>query len=78
MVRDIAEGYLLLTERSFQRMRPEELHQLGFELERRVRAVRGTQPAIDDTAEVQARQRRLQRLTGAQRMLRAYRVKRKT
>lgn len=77
MVRDIGEGYLLVTERTFARLRPAEIDQLSFELERRVREVRGAQPSLDDQKELQNRNRRLQRLVGAQRMLQSFRMRRK-
>lgn len=77
MVRDIGEGFLLVTERTFVRLRAAEIDQLSFELERRVREVRGNQPSLDDQKELQVRNRRLQRLVGAQRMLQAFRMRRK-
>lgn len=72
MARDIGEGHLQVTERTFTRLASQEMDKLQFELERLVRSIRGNQPALDDTVEIQIRQRRLQRLTGAQRMLNAY------
>lgn len=77
MARDIAEGFLLVTERTFVRLRGGEIEQLTFELERRVREVRGNQPSLDDQKELLARNRRLQRLVGAQRMLQAFRMRKK-
>jgi hypothetical protein len=77
MVREISEGFLQLTERSFARLGRAQLDQLSFELERRVREVRGTQPPLEDQKELLLRNRRLQRLVGAQRMLQAFRMQRK-
>ncbi len=77
MVRDISEGYVLVTSRTFVRLRPDELDQLTFELERRLREVRGEQPPLDETAELQVRNRRISRLVGAQRMLQAHRMQKK-
>jgi len=77
MVRDIGEGYLLVTERTFVRLHVAELDQLSFELERRVREVRGNQPSLDDQKELQNRNRRLMRLVGAQRMLQSFRTRRR-
>lgn len=77
MVRDIGEGYLLVTERTFSRLGAAEMQQLSFELERRVRQVRGNQPSLDDQKELQSRNRRLQRLVGAQRMLQSLRTRRR-
>jgi hypothetical protein len=72
MARDISEGHLQVNERTFMRLKNHEMDKLHFELDRLVRSIRGSQPALDDTPEIQTRQRRLQRLTGAQRMLSAY------
>jgi hypothetical protein len=77
MARDIAEGHLLVNERTFTRLKSPELDKLHFELERLVRSIRGDQPSLDDIPEIQTRQRKLQRLVGAQRMLSAYALRRK-
>lgn len=75
MVRDIADGYILLTERSFKPFGKTELDKVYFELDRKLRDLRGEQPALDDLAAIQARNRRLQRLQTAQVMLQAYKAK---
>jgi hypothetical protein len=72
MARDIGEGHVLVTERTFSRLKSHEMDKLQFELNRLLRRVRGAQPALDATKEVQLRQRRMQRLRGAQRVLQAY------
>ncbi|MCZ7651550.1 MAG: hypothetical protein M5U13_10510 [Thermoanaerobaculia bacterium] len=72
MAKDIAEGYVLCTERTFQRFAASELDQLAFEIDRMQRDVRGNQPPLDDLPAIQLRNRKLQRLTGAISMLRAY------
>jgi hypothetical protein len=77
MVREVAEGYLLVTERTFVRLTAEELNQITFELDRRLREVRGEQPPLDATAELQLRNRRISRLVGAQRILQGTRARRK-
>ncbi len=77
MVREIADGYILVTSRTFMRMTPRDVQTLTRELERRVREIRGEQPSLEDTSAVQLRQRRLQRLKGAQIVLRGVRAKRK-
>src|SRR5215218_9222297 len=48
MVRDVAEGYLLVTERTFKMMTRPELEQLTFEIDRHLRKLRGDQPALED------------------------------
>lgn len=75
MVRDIAEGHILVSERTFARLKGQEMERLQFELTRRVRSVRGQQSPLDETREVQNRQRRLQRLAGARRILQAYQLR---
>ncbi len=75
MARDISEGHLLVTERTFSRMKDREMDKLNFEMERRLRSVRGAQPETGATRELQIRQRRMQRITSAKRMLMAYLVK---
>lgn len=77
MVRDVAEGFLLVTDRTFQRLQPTELDQLGFELERHLRELRGEQPALDDLLAIQQKNRRIQRLTGCLMMMRSYRQRRR-
>jgi hypothetical protein len=78
MARDVAEGYLLVTERTFKTMNRSDLDQVAFEMDRYLRELRGDQPALDDVPAIQLRQRRMQRLNGALVMIRAYRIKQKT
>ncbi|MEM7479558.1 MAG: hypothetical protein AAF481_00170 [Acidobacteriota bacterium] len=77
MVREIAEGYFSVTERTFTRMTRPELDKLRFELDRLLREIRGNQPALEDLAEVQKRNRRILRINTANMVLRSYRMKRK-
>jgi hypothetical protein len=77
MVQSILSGVFLVTERSFKRLEPGELQQLGLELEKQLRTIRGEQAPIDDTAAIQDRQRRIQRLNSALNMMRAHQMKRK-
>jgi len=76
MAKDVAEGVILITERTYKRFEPGQLDKLAFELERALREVRGEQPPIDDLAAVQVRNRKITRLTGALTMLRAYQQRR--
>lgn len=73
MVREIAEGYFLVTERTFARFDSPDLEKLRFELDRLLREIRGDQPALDDVTAIRLRNRRLQRLASTQMMLNAYR-----
>jgi hypothetical protein len=77
MARDVAEGYLLITERVFKTMSGSDLDQLTFELDRHLRELRGGQPALDDTPALQMRQRRMQRLNTALMIVRGYRTRQK-
>ena len=73
MARDIAEGYLLVTERSFKRMAAPEMDQLAFEMDRHLRELRGESAPTDDQAATQYRNRRIQRLNAALMLLRSWR-----
>ena len=77
MVRDIGDGYVLVTERTLRRFQPVQLDQLTVELERRIREVRADQPDLADTKAVQIRNRRIQRLSTARRILQGVRMKRR-
>jgi hypothetical protein len=70
MAKDIAEGYVMVTERTFQRFEPTQLDQLAFEMERALRDIRSDLSAQDDMPTIQQRNRKLQRLTQALTMLR--------
>ncbi len=77
MARDIGEGFLMVTELTYRRLTSPELDKLSFELDRLLRELRGEQPDLGDTLKVQKRNRRIQRINGAQIMLRAFRHKSK-
>jgi len=77
MARDVAEGYLLVTERTFKTMSRSDLDQLVFEIDRHLRELRGEQPPLDDVTALQQRQRRMQRLNTALMIVRSYRTKQK-
>ncbi len=72
MAKDIAEGYHLVTERSFKTMTRSEVEQLAFELDRCLRDVRGEQAPLDDLVLIKARNRRIQRLNQALMVLRSF------
>lgn len=75
MARDIGEGYFAVTERSFKGMSRAEMNELTHEMDRHLRELRGTQSAKDETAVIQARGRKIQRLTTAMVILRNFRQK---
>lgn len=75
MARDISDGYVLVTERTFLRFAAGELDQLSFELDRLLRDLRGDQPPLDDIPALQLRNRKIQRVNQATVMLKAYQAK---
>jgi len=75
MSRDIAGGFVIVTERTFRGMSRADLSKLSHEIDRHLRELRGSQVATDETTEVQARARRIQRLNGAMMILRAFRTR---
>ncbi len=77
MIQQVADGYLLVTERAFRRLSRGELDKLGFELGKRLREVRSTQPPLDDTQAIQQRNRKIQRLNTCRLMLQTYRQSRR-
>jgi len=75
MVRDLASGHLLVTQRTLQKLSRADLEQLSFEIDRHLREIRGEQPSLDDTSAIQQRNRRIQRLNAALMVLRSYKMK---
>jgi len=78
MARDIAGGFTAVTDRTFRTMTRPDLDLLGFEIDRHLRELRGEQPPLDDIPGIQARNRRIQRLSSALTVLSGYRQKTKT
>ena len=76
MCRQVAEGYLLVSERTFRRMQPPELGQLLLEVDKLLREIRAT-PQPGDTQELQQRNRRLQRLSNCRLMIQSHRQRRR-
>ena len=70
MARDIAEGFCQATARTFQRMSAAEMNQLSHEMDRLMRELRGEATAGMENPELQARNRKLQRLNSATVVLR--------
>lgn len=77
MAKDICSGHLLVSERTFRFFLPPQLDKIGFELERMLRSVRGELPPLDDSRAVQDRNRRIQRLNSAKRILGNSRLRRR-
>ncbi len=73
MVQQISEGYILVTERTFKRLKKHELDKLRFELDRLMRSIRADQPDLEDQKAVKLRNRKIQRLKTTHMMMRSYR-----
>ena len=68
MVRDVADGFVLVSERTFRSFTPKDIMEFGVEAEKLLREVRAAQPELSDTEAIQKRQRRMQRLRQAMTM----------
>ena len=75
MAHGIAEGFHLITERTFKSMTSPDIIQLAQEMDNRLREVCGEQPQVDDLSAVKARNRKIQRLNTALMILRNYQAK---
>jgi hypothetical protein len=75
MTRDISEGFVTVTERTFRQMTVGQMSQLAHEIERLLRELRGGATADEALPELQNRQRRIQRINSAQTIMRAFRQK---
>jgi hypothetical protein len=71
MVRDIADGFILVSERTFKGYARKDITDFVMEAERLLREVRSGQPPLSDTVLIQKRQRRMQRLLQAMTMANA-------
>ena len=78
MARDIAEGFVQVSERTYKKMTPSEMQKLTHEMDRHMRELRGEAVANAPTAEMQARQRKILRVRNALGILRAYQQKVRT
>lgn len=77
MARDVGEGFQLVTERTFKPYTRPELDQLGFEIDRYLRELRGEAQGGESVQDVQTRNRKIQRLNSALMVLRGYRQRAK-
>jgi len=62
MVKDVAEGYIIVSEHTFKKFQAADLQGFYAELEKFTREVRGTAAPPNDIDAVQKRNRKLQRL----------------
>ena len=77
MARDIGGGFVLVNDRVLNRMSRAEVDKLSFELERCLRELRAASTTDLDGPDLQRRNRKMLKLSGAQRVLRAHLMKRK-
>lgn len=77
MARDIGGGFVNVTDRSFKSMTVPQLNQLSHEIERLLRELRGGATADEEQTELQARQRKIQRLNTALMVMRSHLQRRK-
>lgn len=73
MAKDIAGGYLTVTDRTFIRLQVRQVEQVVFEIQRRLREIRGQQPALADVEALRTRNQSIQRLNAALRIAEAAR-----
>lgn len=77
MANQIADGYTLVTAVQLKRLADPELVQLQFELERTLRDLRSEPVNLEDLPGVQARNRKMTRITGAIQQINATAAKRR-
>jgi hypothetical protein len=77
MAEQITEGNIILSPVQLKRLTDPELDQLQFEVEKRLRELRGEAVPQDNSQAMQARSRKLMRLSGAIQQIQATRAKRK-
>jgi hypothetical protein len=65
MVRELADGFIIVTERTFKIYKPQDLTDFQMDAERYLREIRSAQAPAGDQEAIQKRQRRLQRLQQA-------------
>ncbi len=71
MVRQIADGYVTPNAVMLKKFNRTELHSLQVELEKKLREARGEIVDLSDIESIQRKNRRLSRLVGALRVIRA-------
>ena len=70
MAQQICDGYTLVSQVSLKRLDLGQMVKLEFELDKRLRETRAEPMNLDDQPSVQARNRRISRITGALRVVR--------
>mgnify|MGYP001825861126 CR=1 FL=1 len=70
MANQVCDGYTLLSATVLKRLSLEQMKQLEFEIDKRLRTTRGEQPDLKDQVALQQRNRRIARIEGQVRVLR--------
>jgi hypothetical protein len=77
MADQVAAGYTLISAVQLKRLTDPEMDQLQFELERILRDIRGEPMDLEDIAAIQARNRKIARVSGALQQIQATKAKRR-
>jgi len=70
MARQVCDGYTLLSAVSLKRLDLNQMQQLQFEMDKKLRNTRSEQPDLSDQQALQERNRRISRIDGQLRVLR--------
>ena len=76
MIKDIAEGYIIVSEHTFKKFEMGDIQTFTAELEKYTREMRGTVAPTNDIEAVQRRNRKLQRLYQTQQIVNNVRMRR--
>lgn len=75
MVKDIAEGYIIVSDHTFKKFQSNDIQSFLAELDKLLREIRGVMTPPDDMEALQRKNRKLQRLNQAQTIVQAFRSK---
>jgi len=75
MVKDIAEGYIIVSEYTFKKFQAPDLQAFLVETDKLMRDIRSVMPPPDDMDALQRKNRKLQRLNQALTIANAFRAK---
>lgn len=71
MARQVCDGHTLLSPNSLKRLTVDQMKQLEFEMDKKLRNTRGEQPDLNDQPALLDRNRRISRIEGQIRILRS-------
>jgi hypothetical protein len=77
MADQVAAGYTLISAVQLKRLTDPEMDQLQFELEKILRDIRSEPMDLEDIQAIQARNRKISRITGALQQIQVTRLKRR-